>query len=280
MATRGHRAAEDPGDESVLDSLNELGLTLNQSRVYLALLRHGPSTATEIALRASVPRPKIYDVLQSLEGYGFCSQGTDRVARWTPVSAHIALPDFARSREQERRAQDRRDSELVEALAAELPEPTPVPSLQETPMIEALIGLPRISEAFEDLVREATRSLEITQAQPMVQAPERWNVLESEAIERGVDVRVLYTPEVASDARRYIGLVAAGGEGRISNNLALKLAISDGEVALVALRDPAFTSGDAGDGLMAIRIGQPDLIAPLQMLFRREWRYATPVGAE
>jgi HTH-type transcriptional regulator, sugar sensing transcriptional regulator len=268
--------ADEPDDGSLLASLGELGLTPNQSRAYVALLRHGSATATEIALRASVPRPKIYDVLQSLERYGLCASGGGRVSSWTAVPPDVALPDLVRSREQERRAQAERDQELATSLAELLPEPTHTAPAPEIPIIEALIGRARIAETFERLVNSTERALDIVQARPFVQLSERWNLLEAEAIARGVEVRVLFTPEAAQDPARWQSLVAAGGEGRVSNNLALKLAIRDGEEALVALRDPSFKSHDE-DGMTSIRIIQPDLVAPLQTLFRREWRRGAPL---
>jgi HTH-type transcriptional regulator, sugar sensing transcriptional regulator len=271
--------AEDPGDAPLLASLGELGLTPNQSRAYVALLRHGSATATEIALRASVPRPKIYDVLQSLERYGLCASGGGRVSSWTAVSPDVALPDLVRRREQERRAQAERDQELASLLAESLPEPMHTAPAPESPIIEALIGRARIAETFERLVTTTQRALDIVQAMPLVQLPERWNLLEADAIRRGVEVRVLFTPEAAKNPARWKSLVEAGGEGRLSNNLALKLAIRDGEEALVALRDPSFTSHDE-DGMTSIRIIQPDLVAPLQTLFRREWRRGTPLTGD
>jgi len=271
---------ESDPDAVVVASLTEIGLTPNQSRAYMALLRGGPATASEVALRAGVPRPKIYDVLQSLERYGLCStSGGGRVTRWTPIPGDLALPDFVRQREQERRAQAKREQTLATELAKTLPKPEHTPPSPDQPPIQALIGPPRIAEAFENLVKTAQRSLDIVQAQPMVQPPERWNGLEVEALERGVQVRCLYTPEAARDPSRYEPLVAAGGEGRLSDRPVLKLAIRDGTDALVALRDPSFT-GSGNDGVTAIMIHQPDLVAPLQTLFRREWRRGTPLATE
>jgi sugar-specific transcriptional regulator TrmB len=268
--------ADDAGDAALVASLGELGLTPNQSRAYVALLRHGSATATEIALRASVPRPKIYDVLQSLERYGLSTSGGGRVSSWTAVPPDVALPDLVRRREQERRAQADRDQELATLLAESLPEPAHAAPAPENPIIEALIGRARIAEAFEHLVSTTERALDIVQAMPLVQTPERWNVLEAAAIQRGVEVRVLFTPEAAKNPKRWQSLLQAGGEGRLSNNLALKLALRDGEEALVALRDPSFTTHDE-DGMTSIRIIQPDLVAPLQTLFRREWRRGAPL---
>jgi HTH-type transcriptional regulator, sugar sensing transcriptional regulator len=270
---------DDSSDAELVASLGELGLTPNLSRAYVALLRHGSATASEIAVRAGVPRPKIYDILQSLDRYGLCTSGGSRVASWTAVSPDIALPELVRRRDQERKAQAGRDQELARLLVESLPEPADLAPAPESALIEALIGRARIAREFEALLERAEKTLDIVQAMPLVQTADRWNVVECSAIERGVEVRVLFTPETAKEPGRYTSLLAAGGEGRLSNNLALKLALRDGEEALVALRDPSFTSVD-GDGMTSIRIMQPDLVAPLQTLFRREWRRGLPLPAE
>ena len=220
-------------------------------------------------MRASVPRPKIYDVLQSLDRYGLCTSTGSRVASWTAVSPDVALPELVRRRDLERKAQAGRDEELARLLVQSLPEPTTVAPAAESALIEALIGRARIAEEFEAMIERTERTLDIVQAMPIVQTPDRWNLVESSAIERGVEVRVLFTPEAAKDPRRYSSLLAAGGEGRLSNNLALKLVIRDGDEALVALRDPSFTNFD-DHGMTSIRIMQPDLVGPLQTLFRRD----------
>ncbi len=269
-------ATDESGDTELVAALGELGLTPNLSRTYVALLRHGSATASEIAQRANVPRPKIYDVLQSLDRQGLCTSAGSRVASWTAVPPDVALPELVRLRERERRVEAGRDVELARILVDALPEPAFAAPTTEKGMIEALIGRARIAEEFEALIGRAERTLDIVQAMPLVQYPERWNVVEAAAIERGVEVRVLFTPEAAQDPKRYTSLLAAGGEGRLSNNLALKLALRDSEEALVALRDPSFTSID-DDGMTSIRIMQPDLVAPLQTLFRREWRRGLPL---
>jgi len=267
----------DSSEADLLASLAELGLTPNLSRAYIALLRHGPATASEIAFGANVPRPKIYDVLQSLDRLGLCTAGGTRVARWTPVAPDVALPELVRRRDQERRAQASRDQEVAQALVEALPEPVlPASPESEPGLIEALIGRERIAVEFEALLGRAETTIDIVQAMPLVQEPARWNVVESAAIDRGVEVRVLFTPETAREPGRYTSLLAAGGQGRLSNNLALKLAIRDGEEALVALRDPSFATAD-DDGMTSIRIMQPDLVGPLQTLFRREWRRSLPL---
>jgi sugar-specific transcriptional regulator TrmB len=257
------------------DALVELGLTPNQSRVYLALLDGGPATAAEAAARAAVPRPKVYEALQSLERYGFCAARGDRVARYEAVPAEAALAEWVLRREHERRLAGERDEHLRSELVRTLPHPPDGRGAPPPPFMEALIGQPRVAEMFEQLVVSARRQLDIVMAEPIVQPRPRWNRLETEALARGVSVRVLYTTETARDPERYLALVRAGGQGRVTDRLVLKLALADGEQALIVLRDESARRAE----ITAVRVTHPDLVSPLQLLFGREWRRARPLGS-
>ncbi len=85
--------------------LTELGLTINEARVYLALLRSECPTAAEAATAAGVPRPKVYEALQALEGRGFSKSIGGRVRRFVPVDPESALRGWLQSS----RARARRD---------------------------------------------------------------------------------------------------------------------------------------------------------------------------
>jgi hypothetical protein len=135
--------------------------------------------------------------------------------------------------------------------------------------MEALIGRERVIDTFEEMVSSAVERLDIVQAPPHFQPRERWNELEAAAIACGVQVRVLYMPEVDANEERYLGLLAAGGAGRVSNGLVFKLVLLGGIDAMVAVPD---TSG--GVEYTVIRITHPDLIAPLQLVFQKEWQRA------
>jgi sugar-specific transcriptional regulator TrmB len=82
--------------------LTELGLTVNEARVYLALLRSESPTAAEAATAAGVPRPKVYEALQALEGRGFSKSIGGRVRRFVPVDPESALSGWLSHREHER----------------------------------------------------------------------------------------------------------------------------------------------------------------------------------
>ncbi len=261
--------------DALVDSLVELGLTLNRSRVYVSLLESSPATAVQVADRSGVPRTKIYEALEALEHLGFCSVRAGRVACYEPIAPEIALNEWVRRRDLDRQATAEREDRLRNELVARLPRSEDVRASQEAPFIEVLVGGDQVVQAFEQLLVRAERRLDIVQAPPIFQPRGRWNELEAEAIRRGVHVRVLYAPVVASDPARFGGLIAAGGEGRVSSGLVLKLALRDDDEVMVAVPN----TGGGADDFTVILITHADLVAPLQLLFRKEWRRATPLQA-
>ena len=58
----------------LLEELAQIGLTLNESKVYLALLEGEQFSAAELAKNSKVNRTKIYFVLGSLIKRGFCEE--------------------------------------------------------------------------------------------------------------------------------------------------------------------------------------------------------------
>ena len=268
------RRALSAGDARIA-GLVELGLTLTEARAYVGLLQLAPATAAEVAERAGVPRPKVYEALRALEQRGFCSVGGGRVATFEPVPAELALAGWLRHREQDRRLAAEQDERLADELVRLLPAPGERQARAAFDYLEALFGRARTSEALERVIGAAERTVDMIQQPPFLQPRSRWNVAEVEAVERGVRVRVLYTPEAIADEHRYADLRRAGGEVRVAERVPMKLLVRDGVEAMISLRDPV----TGRQGITSAVIRHPDLVGPLQLLFRREWRAARPLPA-
>jgi len=66
--------------------LKEMGLTEYETKIYLALLKIGATTANRISEHAVVPYSKIYEVLRSLEEKGWIETQSGRPRRYYPRS--------------------------------------------------------------------------------------------------------------------------------------------------------------------------------------------------
>jgi sugar-specific transcriptional regulator TrmB len=256
--------------------LTELGLTVNEARVYLALLRSESPTAAEAATAAGVPRPKVYEALQALERRGFSKSLAGRVRRFVPVEPESALRGWLSHREHERAEMSERDQIRAETLGRLLPPPAAAAGRQVGDFIEAISGQVPTTEALDDLVARATQTLNIMLQPPFVQPRPRWNVMEVEALERGVEIRAIYTPEALEDARRFEDIVRHGGHARMLAQLPMKLMVRDHEEALISLRD----AGTGAQSVTTVAVRHPDLVAPLITLFEQQWKKSRALPRE
>jgi sugar-specific transcriptional regulator TrmB len=256
--------------------LTELGLTVNEARVYLALLRFESRTAAEAAVAARVPRPKVYEALHALEGRGFSKSIGGRVRRFIAVDPESALRGWLSHREHERAEMSERDQIRVEALGRLLPSPASQAGTPVADFIEAISGQVPTTGALDDLVSRARNTLEIMLQPPFVQPRPRWNVLEVEALRRGVQVRAIYTPQALEDPRRFEDIVRHGGQVRTLAGLPMKLMVRDREEALISLRD----AGTGAQSVTTVAVRHPDLVAPLTTLFEQQWRKARALPRE
>jgi sugar-specific transcriptional regulator TrmB len=250
--------------------LTELGLTVNEARVYLALLRVESPTAAEAAAAAGVPRPKVYEALHALEGRGFSKSIAGRVRRFIPVEPETALRGWLSHREHERAEMSERDQTRVETLGRLLPAPASAARTEVAEFIEAISGQVATTGALDDLVSRARRTLDIMLQPPFVQPRPRWNVMEVAALERGVQVRAIYTPQALEDPRRFEDILRHGGQVRVLAGLPMKLMVRDHDEALISLRDAA----TGAQSVTTVAVRHPDLVAPLTTLFEQQWRKA------
>lgn len=66
----------------ILKSLQNLGLNVNEQRVYFALLQLEKATANQIAYKSKVKRPTTYDILYRLRDEGFIAETVENGKRY------------------------------------------------------------------------------------------------------------------------------------------------------------------------------------------------------
>ena len=78
-------------EKATLSKLKEFGLNSYESKVWVALLSRGISSAGELSDIANVPRSRSYDVLESLEKKGFVIMKVGKPIKYIAVSPVEAL---------------------------------------------------------------------------------------------------------------------------------------------------------------------------------------------
>ncbi len=248
------------------ERLVRLGLTLYEARAYVALIRRDGSTPTEVARVAGVPRPRIYDVIDSLVAKGLASERPGRVIRFVatpPAEAVNLLVHVHQERLQmlEAHAEAVRE-ELVPAFLEGSAHSDPLDYIELIRLREAA------AKRFTELQQSAARELLVFSKMPFAVPIE-----ENDAgldLARRRTMRSVYEFSLLDDPLSYEGIqrfITAGEQARFVEELPMKMGIIDERVVMLAMVDPV-----AGDtGLTTLVIENVQLARCLKIAFEQVW---------
>jgi sugar-specific transcriptional regulator TrmB len=263
-----------PVEDRLTEQLVSLGLRPNEARAYLALVRHGPVSAAEVADAAGITRPKVYESLKSLERIGFCLPYSSGVSRYQAVPPELALSELLRRREQARVEAEKRDQATAEKVLSALPDEAGATGGGADGYMAAVVGQEDMLELFRGLATRAEHQLDIVLGSPQIEPPETGLELQLGALSRGVKLRIVYDSSLTDIGEYHNALITHGAEIRQLESAPLRLALRDsggeGLVALVARSGAEYHAA-------GVRILHAELVAPFQLLFNRQWRQAAPI---
>ncbi len=263
-----------PDFERLWPRLQQLGLNAYESRTYLVLLGHPRFKAMEAAAHASIPRQKIYEVLNSLVEKGFAEVRQDKTKTFSAVEPSTAIPAYLTRKEREfsEQIQDQQTQavsvihHLEQLCAAGISERANLDYLRIINEAGQTAGHYR--EMLESAVEEY---LEF--ARPPYAVDPLDEHLVRDACARGVRIRLLMEPHHEMEdhyRQRLREYAAAGVEIREAPELPMKLALFDGKQGILALLDPLTTR----QTWTAIRFDHTGFAAAMRELFLLRWRAA------
>jgi sugar-specific transcriptional regulator TrmB len=128
-------------DADVLEALEAVGFSLNESRAYAALLAESPATGYEVGVRAQIPRSAVYGVLRRLVKVGAARSIAGTPERFVPAPLDELLALL-------RKRFDASASALEKAVSELEFRPTP-------PAAFSVTGYARVLEEAERVLRGA-----------------------------------------------------------------------------------------------------------------------------
>lgn len=164
-------------------------------------------------------------------------------------------------------------------LADELVEATISPADAPLPGVRILTSPAQVRLAFDELFEVSTTEILAFSRPPFPERPGWVNARVIDAVGRGVKVRALYLADCVEDAgadsyRPEIATyVEAGVEGRVVDELAMKLVVFDRRVALVALAQPEMLAANFAPNLL---VDDPGFASAQADAFEYRWPSARP----
>jgi sugar-specific transcriptional regulator TrmB len=136
--------------------LQSLGLTDNETRVYLYLLSHGESIASIIAKRLELKRATVYQILESLESKDLITQfAKNNVAHFDSVDPDDLVRICEQRVNQMQRLKAR--AEVLKGEMQKLRERGRMPTMEIRGKIKYYQGLEAVTELIEETLHEKSK---------------------------------------------------------------------------------------------------------------------------
>jgi sugar-specific transcriptional regulator TrmB len=182
-------------------ALEELGLTGSEVKAYVALLKGGTMTASDVSREARIPYSKVYDALESLHGKGWVEEQKGRPIRYTARPPDTAIEELRSRMETERKEK--------ESLALdELMRIYDSRGEQEKPDIWIMRGANEILSRVKNLLLNCRTELLVALPAQLLPFTDRIEPLLGALKEKGVRTLILTSTELPPEALARLGRFA------------------------------------------------------------------------
>jgi len=184
-------------NKETLAILRRLGLNQYESKTYLALMSTKASTATELSDAATIPRPRVYDVLAKLEKRGFVVNQPGRPAKYAAVPIPTAINSLKREKkrdlDKDMSELDKLEGQLSKTLSEQV-----LPAGGEGE-VYTLSDRKSIYATLEELIRQSRTSILLaSNREGLARKRREYGPLLHMAQKRGVNVRIVESPKRAA----------------------------------------------------------------------------------
>lgn len=265
---------------SLASDLRKVGLTEEETDVYLRLLRTGKTKVGKLATYFDMSRSKLYRLLDEMAERGFVAKSMDRPTRYAAEDPEIVIRDRLTSLEKE--------CEQLEELLETAVEPLRQLEAEGHQGIDhhwtRIEGAERIFEALETAARNVEERIWWTSTNEAIVRPdvppvdELWRTTSERATD-GIDARLLLDLPRRSEPEEVTPELAGEGleirEGELDRR-PVDFAILDDE-AFLWTRSMDAIAGREADA-MTLRTNAPGVRVPLALLFEELWSSGEPRG--
>ena len=187
--------------EAATDALVALGLTGSEVKAYVALLKGGTMTASDVSREARIPYSKVYDALESLHGKGWVEEQKSRPIVYTAKPPDTAIEELKSRQETERKEKEQVALEELMGIYVSRGE-------QEKPDIWIMRGTNEILSRVKNLLLNCRAELLFALPSQLVPFTDRIDPLLAALKEKGVKNLILTSPDIPQAAAQQLGRYA------------------------------------------------------------------------
>ena len=174
-------------------AVEALGLTGSEVKAYVALLKGGTMTASEVSRAARIPYSKVYDALESLHRRGWIEEQKSRPIVYTAKPPDAALEELKARQETERRENEQVALDELMGIYVSRGE-------QEKPDIWIMRGTNEILSRVKNLLLNCRAELLVALPPQLLSFTETIEPLLVALKEKGVKTMVLTSPEITESS--------------------------------------------------------------------------------
>jgi predicted transcriptional regulator len=266
MSSTGHKEESARRRTSAAGSLQAIGISDLDERLYRALLNHPRATLEQLMAVTDASPMLARRGLSRLETMGLVSR-QGRPARFVPAAPDMAVEALILRRQEE--------LERCRIAAATLLDEYRAAGQSTSGLVEVIVGREATLQRFRQLLSAASREVLMFDKPPYIGPVE--NPLELDVLRRGVTWKAVYAPEAVELPERMAQLRVwqqAGEQARICAHLPLKLVMVDRALALLPITADGTSNGEEHT---AILVHPCSLLTTLGMLFDMLWEQSLPL---
>ena len=254
--------------DNYVSLLFKMGLSSNEAKVYLALLKKNISNVSEIVTVSGVPQKMIYYVLQKLMQKGLCSLIPGKIKRYKPIDPNTGIGDFI----EQAQKQITQSQEMLSGLAKQFET-----GKNDKGKIECLEVIQNANQLFEKMMaleKKAEDEVLSFNKEPYIM--NKRNEEEFKGLRRGIKFRSIYeVPEVSKLINRSVMemYMEAGEEVRITEELPSKMMLFDNK-ALMFVMEECITPGI---NTSIVIVQHSSIIKAMKELFEVYWQRSMTV---
>jgi len=263
-------------EESEIAALRRLGLTENESKLYLALLRIGPTKSSQLSFFGQVPRTKTYGAIKELERKGLVSITHGKPELFAPRSPTEVLMPIVSRLDHEVKDCERVVQSLAMAYESSKYVKRAVPKQSEE--LSEREGRQEIRKAVDQLIRSASHSIRYsTTAAGVIQAYKTHTEALQYAVKKGANVRLLCpaTTENAEAVTRISGMIDLK---TVQEPLANFVCVDSRELVVIESKPDDDRTDQGSD--VAVSTTKQLLVEIFEKLFDEVWQNTPPAAKQ
>ncbi|HII38523.1 TPA: TrmB family transcriptional regulator [Candidatus Micrarchaeota archaeon] len=242
-----------PHNPEILDGLRKLGLNQYEARAYHALHSSDTSTAGELSETAELPRPRVYDVLNSLQEKGFVVLQPGRPVRYAALPLDEAIKTLGKQKQETALQEIAAIERIAESLNARIKGNKVADKFKASENVWTLKGRETIYSKLSSMISGASDHVIIVSSKDGAARKFKAHAAElTSAKQRGVNVR-LVSSHAVPEATQLTSFH--------KRTLPTRMAVADDQALLFLTEETAHPNEEVG-----LWISNPALAATLRQL--------------